>query len=236
MRTVSLGVAGSLVLLAACGSDEPVAVTYRADASEGTDVEVTYDGDDGEVTEVVATPWELTVEFSGDYGASLTVRNLELSGEVACDVASEDFPPIGTGGEAAAICSASVRSEGGGTSISTSTDFELFVRDADGNPVAPPPEPIRLRGADLGRSVPFGDDLLLGSHQAIWVLDLETASVDDYREFSKPTDPTRLADGTLVATSYFDGTVETLASGAGYSARIATSSAPDARVSTVPSK
>jgi hypothetical protein len=216
--TAVCGVLASSGLVACGGSSEPVPIAYEASSSVDAAIEVTYVSTDGKVTEVVESPWSLELEQSGSFSATLEVRNTGLDGEVACSVTSPEFPPVATGGEAAAFCRVAVQQEGGGRSVSTSTDFELFLRDADGDPVALPadaPEPQRAEA----ESVTYldGGRVLLGGHSGVYVLDTSTGTVDRLpgsEDFGNPVEAAMGDDGTVFAVDIFKDLVQAVPAGA----------------------
>ncbi len=212
---VAAGTAAGL-LLAACGSSEPELVTYAASSSVGADIEVTYQTDDGEVVEIVESPWELELERSGSFSANLEVRNVGLDGDVACQVRSTAFPSVAIGGEAAALCFARVTRQGGTTEVSTSSDFELFLRNADGDRVGSPAGLIEPQRAEIESITDLGDGrVLLGGHQGVYLLDTSSGVVDEIegsREFGNPVDVARGDDGAVYATHASADRIELLSS------------------------
>ncbi len=209
--------AGLIGLLAACsGSSEPMLVSLEASSSLGDDIEVTYVTGDGEVTEVVTSPWSLDIERSGSFSANLVVRNTGLDGSVRCAVSSGAFPPIDTGGEAAAMCRAQVSQRGDSTSVSSSTDFELFLRNASGEAVALPDDMPEPQVAEVGSVTQLDGRVLLGGHRAVYLLDTTTGVVETVpgsADFGNPLEVAMAEDGTIYAVNIFKDLVQAIRPG-----------------------
>lgn len=208
---------GLLALLSACGGgSEPVMISLEASSSSGDDIEVTYDTDDGEVTEVVASPWSLEMERSGSFSANLEVRNTGLDGDVRCEVTSDAFPPIGTGGEAAAICRSQVSRSGGSTTVSSGTDFELFLRNASGEAVVLPEGFAEPQDAEVGSVTHLDGQVLLGGHKAVYLLDTATGvveTIEGSRDFGNPIEAAMADDGTVYAVDIFKDLLQAIQPG-----------------------
>lgn len=202
-------VAAALALgaIVSCAGNDPISVSMVASAESGADVEVTYWTEDGKVTEVVSSPWSLELARSGSFNTTLEVRNTESSGDVRCQVSSETFPTVATGGQAAAFCFASVTRSGDTTSWSTSTDFELFtgpISVADSEPFA------RSSTVQLD-----SNRVLFGGSDGVRLLDASAGTlevIEGSRDFTEPRNPAMTSDGTVYAVDEEAAVVQVLPS------------------------